>query len=1153
MAVSKEELLLILRLQDEASRHARTAADAIREVQQQAALAQPAVAGTGVAVSTAAAASARATPILTGYAAATAQGTAAHVAGASAQNAATVATGRLTGALNLATAAAGRMATGITVAATKSVAALGSIAAAARSLRVPLLALAAGGVALLAVTASAASDQNESISKATQVFGEHVALIEEFAATSADAFGISKTQANEYAATLAVILQGSKVARDASAEMSIALVKLAADLASFNNIPIDEALNKLRAGLVGEAEPLRTVGVLLSEAAVKAKAMELGMEAVNGKLTDAQKVQLRYAIILEQTTTAQGDFALTAEMAANQQRRQAAQAADLSAIMGEKLLPVQIALFGQLLTGMNAFSDWFRENEADVTNTVNTISNALSAFWSNFAAGATTVLPYVVELFNFIKGNEALVVASLVAIGVAMLLVFGPVGTVVVAITGLIAAIGYLRENWDSVWGAIQEGTEKAASFIGDKLGFLQNNPIVSLVTTLYSFRDVFLDVLLAIGGGVERFVVFVAGQLDGLIDRFGDLLEGLRDAAGLTFIPEGQIFEGGAGVAGGAESAFATMKAAVASLKTAATSVVGAVAGAVSRLAAIGGGDRGTGAGTAELGFENAMDQMELAALAVASVGNAAEETATKAVAATTTLTDVEKAWASISDTFRQELAQTYLTEGRSGAAALRIEQLFETMPLVRERAQELVDVLGLEMPEAISIAFNHIRSEQAASAAAVTAADEAVAAVRLGIAEAFLVEQANVYARGGAEALAVVERDQLIIAERIEVLAAELVQVFGIDLPEALSQAASIVSQQVAEEAQTALDAAAADEAAAAVRLGIAEAFLVEQANVYARGGAEALAVVERDQLIIAERIEVLAAELVQVFGIDLPEALSQAASIVSQQVAEEAQTALDEARAALAIEAEQDRADAAADAERQRRADEVRRRLNRIQEQFRSEQVQAYLTGGSETARVVKEQQDEMYRDAQELAAQLRKTFGLDLPTSIETAMAHLRDAAQLLEDQARAAEEAIARIQGDFLADQVDAFLRGADPSSLGREQDALFAQAQQLAAQLQARFDIDFPTAIQRAVEHLQEVRAGVQRFEEGGHDATIINGEETRRLRTQVSDPGGGTQVLISVPITVQGSIIATEDVREVAITGVKEALQGGGYHGLIS
>src|SRR3972149_8296085 len=110
------------------------------------------------------------------------------------------------------------------------------------------------------------SDLNESVNKAQVAFGRSSKAVSDFAATSARSYGISKRNANEYSATLGVILQTSGLAQDATAGMSVELVKLAADLASFNNIPIDEALEKGRSGLGGEAEPLRTVGVLLSEA-----------------------------------------------------------------------------------------------------------------------------------------------------------------------------------------------------------------------------------------------------------------------------------------------------------------------------------------------------------------------------------------------------------------------------------------------------------------------------------------------------------------------------------------------------------------------------------------------------------------------------------------------------------------------------------------------------------------------------------------------------------------------------------------------------------------------------------------------------------------------------------------------------------------------
>lgn len=204
----------------------------------------------------------------------------------------------------------------------------------------------ATGIGIAALTAfavkgvQAASALEEAQNKSNVVFGESNRLIEQFAKTSADAYGISQRAANSYAGTLGTILTVSGLTQEASAEMSINLLKLAADLASFADIEIEEALDKLRAGLVGEAEPLRTVGVLLSAARVEAKAYEAGIAAVGEQLTEAQKVQARYLVILEDTAAAQGDFTNTADSAANAARRLSARAEDQAATLGQKLLPM---------------------------------------------------------------------------------------------------------------------------------------------------------------------------------------------------------------------------------------------------------------------------------------------------------------------------------------------------------------------------------------------------------------------------------------------------------------------------------------------------------------------------------------------------------------------------------------------------------------------------------------------------------------------------------------------------------------------------------------------------------------------------------------------------------------------------------------------
>ncbi len=185
----------------------------------------------------------------------------------------------------------------------------------------------------------AASDQEEALNAMRVTFGDAAGSIEEFAFRGADAFNVSRSAALSYTATLGGILQASGLVQQAAAEMSIELVKRAADLASLKNLEIPDALEKIRAGLVGEVEPLRTVGVLLSETVVQQEAYASGIAETGAKLTDAQKVQARYNIIMEQTAVAQGDVANTAGSVANQQRDLAQTWEDNAATLGRRLQP----------------------------------------------------------------------------------------------------------------------------------------------------------------------------------------------------------------------------------------------------------------------------------------------------------------------------------------------------------------------------------------------------------------------------------------------------------------------------------------------------------------------------------------------------------------------------------------------------------------------------------------------------------------------------------------------------------------------------------------------------------------------------------------------------------------------------------------------
>jgi len=189
-----------------------------------------------------------------------------------------------------------------------------------------------------------ASDLSESLSKVQVVFGDSSGAIEKWAGKASTAMGISKSEALAAAGTFGNLFKTMGLGEGDVTSMSQGVVGLATDLASFNNIAGGDALDKLRAGLVGEAEPLRALGVNLNAAMVESKALEMGLVDANGEVTEAGKVQARYALILEQTTTAQGDFARTSDGHANQMRILKARFADMRDEIGTALLPVVVKL-----------------------------------------------------------------------------------------------------------------------------------------------------------------------------------------------------------------------------------------------------------------------------------------------------------------------------------------------------------------------------------------------------------------------------------------------------------------------------------------------------------------------------------------------------------------------------------------------------------------------------------------------------------------------------------------------------------------------------------------------------------------------------------------------------------------------------------------
>jgi hypothetical protein len=193
-----------------------------------------------------------------------------------------------------------------------------------------------------------ASNLQEQMSKTAVVFGDSADAIEDWSKTTASSIGIARDEALAAASTFGAMFDQAGRSTADAARLSKAVVQLAADLASFNNTTVDDALNALRSGLSGEIEPLRRFQVFLTEAAVSAEAMAASGKKSAKELTQGEKIMARWNIILRQTNKQQGDFERTSEGLANQQRILSARTRDLQANMGQLLLPVMTRLVENL-------------------------------------------------------------------------------------------------------------------------------------------------------------------------------------------------------------------------------------------------------------------------------------------------------------------------------------------------------------------------------------------------------------------------------------------------------------------------------------------------------------------------------------------------------------------------------------------------------------------------------------------------------------------------------------------------------------------------------------------------------------------------------------------------------------------------------------
>jgi len=328
-----------------------------------------------------------------------------------------------------------------------------------------------------------ASDTEEALNKVDVSFGQSAQSIKDFAQTTLDAFGIARGTALDMAAGFGDMATSMGLTNQKAAEMSMNLVGLAGDLASFKNISIDIANTALIAIFTGETESLKKLGIVMTQANLDAFAMANGFDGTTKSMTESEKVLLRYAFVMEKTGNAQGDFAATSDSTANSLRIMTESLKEAAAALGEVLLPVitpiikKISDFVKKIAAMDERQRKIIVTIALLVAAVGPLLMILGALASSFNA-LILAAPAIAAAFTAVGTVISAMTGFVAAAAVSIAALLAPISAIILAITALVAILVLAIKYWKDLKSFADAGMGAvAAASRGGKFGGISPIP----------------------------------------------------------------------------------------------------------------------------------------------------------------------------------------------------------------------------------------------------------------------------------------------------------------------------------------------------------------------------------------------------------------------------------------------------------------------------------------------------------------------------------------------------------------------------------------------------------------------------------------------------------------------------------------------------
>lgn len=170
----------------------------------------------------------------------------------------------------------------------------------------------------LAVLTQSTIDMTETTNLFSVAMGENAEATNDWVNAMHDAFGLDTTNLQSSVGTYGLLARSMGASADQAEILATNTAKLALDLSSLTNVPINQVMQDLRSGLVGQSETVYKYGIDVTEASLKAEALAEGITTSVRNMSQGEKMMLRYNVMLKDSVLSHGDFAKTMTSPANQ-------------------------------------------------------------------------------------------------------------------------------------------------------------------------------------------------------------------------------------------------------------------------------------------------------------------------------------------------------------------------------------------------------------------------------------------------------------------------------------------------------------------------------------------------------------------------------------------------------------------------------------------------------------------------------------------------------------------------------------------------------------------------------------------------------------------------------------------------------------------